>query len=123
LMQLKSYDKALVPLNHLLAAQTNNYSALMERAISHLELEHYDAAKADYETLAKVAPNYYQIDYGLQEVAFHQKDTNAAIKYIQLYLTNYYQSFPQNVTNFTPPETEEVKTLKQRLKELKNSAP
>jgi tetratricopeptide (TPR) repeat protein len=120
LMQLGSYNQALKPLNHLLALQTNNYTALLERAISNLQLTNYPAAKADYESLLKVAPKAYQIDYGLQEIAYHQKDTNALANYLKLYLTNYYGSFP---TNYTPPETEELKIIKQRLKELKNGAP
>ena len=120
LMQLGSSDKALKPLNHLLALQTNNYTALLERAISQLQLTNYSAAKADYESLLKVAPKAYQIDYGLQEIYYHQKDTNNLIKYLQLYRTNYFQSFP---TNYTPPETDELKLINQRLMELKNGAP
>jgi tetratricopeptide (TPR) repeat protein len=120
LMQLGSHDKALEPLNHLLTLQRTNYPALMERAICHLQLRDYPAAKADYEILAEAAPKYYKIDYGLQEVAYHQKDTNAIIKYCELYLTNYYRLFP---TNSTPTESDEVKFIKQRLQESKNGAP
>jgi tetratricopeptide (TPR) repeat protein len=119
-MQLGSYDKAVQSLNHVLTKEGENRYALLERAISQLQLHNYDAAKADYEKLAKAFPKAYQVYYGLQEVAYQQKDTNAVIKNIELYLTNYYQAFP---TNVTPVETDEVKSIKQRLKEFKNGAP
>jgi tetratricopeptide (TPR) repeat protein len=119
-MQLGSYDKALQPLNHILAKNGENRYALLERAISQLQLHNYDAAKSDYEKLAKAFPKAYQVYYGLQEVAYQQKDTNAVIKNIELYLTNYYQAFP---TNVTPVETDELKAVKQRLKDFKNGAP
>lgn len=119
-MELHSYDKALEPLNRLVAKDEKNIYALLERAITLLELHRYEDAKADYEKLAKAYPKAYQVYYGLQEIAYQQKDTNAVVKNIELYLTNYYGAFP---TNVAPPETEEVKSIKQRLKEFKNGAP
>jgi len=120
LMQLGSYDKALDPLNHLLSLQTSNYIAKLDRAISYLQLHDYSAAKSDYQALSAIAPKDFRNYYGLQEIAFQQKDTNALTNYIQLYLTNYYQYFP---TNRIPPENDEIKLIKQRLKESTNGAP
>ena len=122
-MQAGSYDKAIPPLNHLLTLQTNSYQAQLSRAISYLQISNYPSAKADYLALTQLDPKIvpirpYWVDYGLQEIAYHEKDTNDVIKYCQLYLTNYYQYFP---TNF--PEGAELKSIKQRLKEFQDGAP
>ena len=115
--------KALTPLNHLLGLQTNNYTALLDRAISQLELTNYSAAKADYEVLLKVAPTAYHVDYGLQEIAYREKDTNSLIKYLQFYLTNYSNYYAPFPANYTPPDKHEFELIKQRLKDLKTGAP
>ncbi len=108
LIQLKNYDAAIGPLSRLLDNQTNNYAALLDRAIAYYKVNNFDAAKADYATVAKVSPKAYQVYYGLGEIAYHQKDTPAAIKNYELYLTN------------APPSTvEEIKHVTRRLKELK----
>ena len=115
---------AIPPFNHLRTLQTNQYQALLDRAISYLQLSNYPAARTDYGTLAQVDPKMmpirpYMINYGLEEIAYHDRNTNDPIKYGQLYLTNYYQFFPTNYF----PENDEVKSIKQRLKEFQNGAP
>lgn len=112
LMQQKSYDQAIEPLNRILAQpeQTSNYVAQLNRAIAHFKVGHYEAAKSDYEAVGKGVPNAYQVYYGLAEIADHQKDNHAAIKNYELYLTN------------APPNTEEAKSVTARLKELKTGA-
>jgi tetratricopeptide (TPR) repeat protein len=111
LIQLKDYDKAIEPLSRLLVTQTNNYAALLDRAIANYKLNNLEAAKADYTSVAKVSPKAYQVYYGLGEIAYQQKDTPAAIKNYQLYLSN------------APPNTAEVTSVTARLKELKAGAP
>ena len=111
LIQLKSYDQAIAPLNQLLSVQTNNYAARLNRAITYYKLGNLAAAKPDYEAVGKVAPNAYQVYYGLGEIAYHAKDTPTAIKNYQLYLTS------------APPNTEETKLVSLHLKELKAGAP
>ena len=122
-MQTASYDKAIPTLDHLLTIQTNNYRALLDRAISYLEISNYPSARADYEALEQADPKDmpfppFKVDYGLQEVAYHDKSTNDVIKYSGLYLTNYYRFFPTN--RF--PESDEAKSIKKRLQVFQNGA-
>ncbi len=111
LIKLGSYDKAIMPLSDLISTQTNNFVAVLNRAIAYLQVSNLDAARRDYETVAKVAPKAFQVYYGLGEIAYRQHDTAAAIKNYQLYLTN------------APANTDEAKMIKTRLKELKTGAP
>ena len=57
------------------------------------------------------SPSVLQIQYGLGEIAWQKHDTNAAIQQYQLYLSN------------SPDNPEEIKTVRERLKELKPSSP
>jgi tetratricopeptide (TPR) repeat protein len=113
LMQLKSYDRAIEPLSHILnePSQTNNYAAQLNRAISYFKVGNYDAAKSDYEAVGRASPKAYQVYYGLAEIAYHEKDKNSAIRNYELYLTN------------APSNTQEAGTVNARLKELKTGAP
>ncbi len=117
LIKLGSYDKAILPLNDLISVQTNNFAAVLNRAIAYLQVSNLDAARRDYETVIKAAPKAYQIYYGLGEIAYRQKNTAAAIKYYDLYLANP----PANIKE--PKYAEEAKFIKARLKELKTGAP
>ena len=90
---------------------TNNYSALLNRAIACLRANKLDAAQRDYEVLQKAFPTAFQIYYGLAEIAWRKKDTNAAIRNYQLYLAN------------APTNTAEAKVVSERLKELKPGSP
>ncbi|HWF18478.1 MAG TPA: tetratricopeptide repeat protein [Verrucomicrobiae bacterium] len=109
LMQMKSYEQAIDPLTHYLAntKETNDYRGHLNRAIAYYKMGNYDAAKSDYEVVGRIDPKVYQVYYGLGEIAYLQKDKDAAIKNYQLYLTN------------APPDTEEAKNVNARLKELK----
>jgi len=46
-----------------------------------------EPAQRDYEILQKVFPTAFQIYYGLAEIAWQKKDTNAAIRYYELYFS------------------------------------
>ncbi|EEF61861.1 tetratricopeptide repeat protein [Pedosphaera parvula] len=111
LIQLKDYDGAIPPLNQLLNLQTNNYSAKLNRAIAYLHSGDLSAARKDYESITSVAPKVYQAYYGLAEIAYRNKDKPAAINYYKSYLTN------------APPDTDEVKQVESRLKELGAGSP
>lgn len=117
LMNLGSYDKAILPLNDIISAQTNNYLVILNRAMAYLQVSNLDAARRDYETVSKAVPKAYQVYYGLGEIAYRQKNTAAAIKYYELYLANP----PANVKE--PNYAQEAKFIKARLKELKTGAP
>jgi len=107
LLQSKAYDDAIAPFTHLLTLQTNNYAAQLNRAIAYLQLGKLDAARRDYEEVAKAVPRSYQAWFGLAEIAYRQKDAPTAITNYQIYLAK------------APPDTEEAKLVIARLKELK----
>jgi len=109
-MQIGAYEQAISPLTQVLAVDTNNYSALLNRAIAFLQRDKLDAARRDYEALQRAFPTAFQIYYGLAEVAWRKKDTNAAIRNYQLYLAN------------AQTNTAEAKLVSARLKELKPGA-
>jgi Flp pilus assembly protein TadD len=105
-LQLRNYAQALPPLTKALTLETNNHSALLNRAIANLGATNLDEAQHDYESLQKAYPTAFQIYYGLGEIAYLRQDTNAAIRYYQLYLTN------------SPPGNQEAEFVSDRLKKL-----
>jgi tetratricopeptide (TPR) repeat protein len=115
-LRISAFDKAVEPLTRVLTSETNNfsqlhYSALLDRAIAYLRSDKLDAAQEDYETLQKAFPAAYQLYYGLGEVAYRKKDTNAAVLNYQLYLAN------------APTNTPEASFVSKRVKDLTPSRP
>jgi tetratricopeptide (TPR) repeat protein len=110
-IQVGAFEKAIAPLTRALTLETTNYSALLNRAIAYLRADKLDAAQQDYEVLQKAFPTAFQIYYGLAEVAWQRKDTNAAIGNYELYLAN------------APTNTTEATLVSERLKELKPGSP
>jgi tetratricopeptide (TPR) repeat protein len=110
-IQVGAFDQAIPPLTQVLAMETNNYSALLNRAIAGLRANKLEAAQRDYELLQKAFPTAHQIYYGLAEIAWRKKDTNAAIRSYQLYLAN------------AQTNTAEAKLVSERLKQLKSGSP
>jgi tetratricopeptide (TPR) repeat protein len=106
LIQMHEYGQAIPTLTYLVNLQTNNYEARLNRGIANLQLGNLEAAKSDYEAVAKVSPQAYQAFYGLAEIAERNKNTPDAVKNYKLYLTN------------APPNTEEAKLVHARLKNL-----
>jgi tetratricopeptide (TPR) repeat protein len=109
-MQVGAFEQAIPPLNKVLAMDTNNYSALLNRAIAFLRSDKLDAAQRDYGVLQKAFPTAFQIYYGLGEIAWLKKDTNAAIRNYQIYQAN------------APTNTAEAKLVSARLEELKSGS-
>ena len=119
-MQAKTYASAIEPLTRVLALQATNTTARFYRAICYLQSDRLDDAQKDYETVQKISPNLlveqfrvypFQIYYGLGEIAYRRKDTNAAIGHYQAYLTNAITS------------SEEARSVARRLQELKGEKP
>ena len=111
---LGAYDQAIPTLTRVLKLGTNTpnyYVALLNRAMSYLRSEQFDAAQADSETLQKAYPKAFRVYYHLGEMAYRRKDTNAALRNYKLYLTN------------APPNTQEAQFVAGRIKELKPSTP
>jgi tetratricopeptide (TPR) repeat protein len=114
-LQAERYDEAILALTHLLTVETNmtdaHNTALLNRAIAYLKSGKLDEAQQDYETLQKSFPTAFRIYYGLGEIAYQRRDTNAAIRNYQLYLTN------------SPANPEEIDSVRGRLKELRPGYP
>ncbi|HVV01251.1 MAG TPA: tetratricopeptide repeat protein, partial [Verrucomicrobiae bacterium] len=86
-------------------------TALLDRAIAYLRGGEFDLSRKDYEALDKTIPSSYRIKYGLAEIAYRTRDTNAAIRNYQLYL------------GIAPTNTTEAAQVRDRLKELTGGKP
>jgi tetratricopeptide (TPR) repeat protein len=109
------YSNAIPIFNRVMALDTNTSSpgytmALMGRAAAYLKSEKLGEAKQDYETLQKRFPTDPRIYFGLGEIAYERRDTNAAILNYQHYLTN-------------APPSELTDTVRTKLKELRPGYP
>ncbi|MEY2467144.1 MAG: hypothetical protein QOD03_1665, partial [Verrucomicrobiota bacterium] len=106
-IQLGNYERAIPPLSAVLAQDTTNYPALLNRAIAYYRSDKLPEAQQDYQTLQSIYPKAYPVYFGLGEIAYRNKDTNAAIQYYNLYLSN------------SPPNNPELKVVRERLGSLK----
>ena len=86
-LQTARADLALPVLNRILSA-TNQPDAKLNRAIAYIQMSNYPAAQADCLELDTSLPNCYLAEYRLAQIAVLQNDTNQAIHYLQLCLTN-----------------------------------
>jgi predicted Zn-dependent protease len=105
-MQMTNFSQAIPPLTRALSIDSNNYTARFDRAIANLCLDQLDQAQQDYRILVRVFPGSFKVYYGLGEIAWRRKDTNAAIRFYRLYLTN------------SVPESPEAKMIAERLQSL-----
>jgi tetratricopeptide (TPR) repeat protein len=110
-LRMEQFSDAIAPLSRAISLAPTNTAALLYRAVAYLRSDKLDESQHDYETLAKLNPAAYQVYYGLAEVATHKKDTNAAIHYYQIYLTNMV------------PNSPEQKFIADRIKNLKTGLP
>lgn len=85
-IRANAHADAIQTLTRVLSLQPTNTAALLNRAIAHLQSEQLDAAQKDYETLSQFYTNSFRVLYGLGEIAFRRKDTNAAIRHYENYL-------------------------------------
>jgi len=114
-IQAGQFKEAIGPLSRAISLVTNDVevldSAMFNRAIANLQAGDLDAAAADYRALLPRYESAPQIHYGLAEIAFQRKDTNAAILSAERYL------------QLAPTNTDEAKNLQKRLDELKAGRP
>ena len=102
------FSNAIPPFTRSLAV-TNSYGARLGRAKAYLQIGRLDAAEADYQELRRAFPAAYRACFWLGDIAWQKKDTNAAIRYYQQYLSN------------TVARSEEVRIAAARLKSLQQS--
>jgi tetratricopeptide (TPR) repeat protein len=115
-LHLNAYETAIPALTRELTLDTNSLSefhrtALLNRAIAHFRLSHWDESKSDYEALQKSLPSDIRIFYGLGEIAYRTRDTNAALRNFNLYLAN------------GPKGTLEARHVTDCVNELKGGSP
>ena len=117
-IQLGDYERAIPALTSVLTLGTNSnqrldtyYKAHLNRAIALLGCNKLEEAQHDYESLQKVFPTAYPVYYGLGEIAWRQKNTNAAIRNYELYLTN------------SVADSDEAKLVAERLTSLRSTSP
>ncbi len=111
LVEVSDFDQAIRAFDKVLTLEPNNATALLYRAIANLRADHLDAALKDYEVIQQHYPKLHQAYYGLGEIAYRRKDTNAAIGYYEAYLTN------------SPPNRTERDLIVNRLRQLRGEAP
>lgn len=115
-IQLGRFQDALPPLNRVLEIKTSSEEmvqrARFNRGIAFLQLGQLAEAQKDYLELQKVYTNSFPVFYGLGEIAYRSKDTNAAI--------NYYESYLRVLSN--APASDESSLVRARLQELKPGA-
>ncbi len=92
-------------------AVTNVSGARLDRAYAYARSGRLDAAEADYKEVLRAFPNDHRAYYGLGELAWHNKDTNAAIRYFQECLSK------------ASPSTKEYEFAAGRLKSLQQEGP
>lgn len=107
LIQMNNYSNAIPFFNQALTIETNNAQAIFNRAVACLRTDQLEPAKKDYLNLLDRFPHEYKIYYGLGEIGWRQRDTNAAIEFYEGYL------------KYAPQDYEEYKQVQSRLAELR----
>lgn len=95
-MCLSNFVAAIPPLNRAVSLQPTNSNARLFRAVAYLQSGRLDEAQHDYDTLEKTDPaKKLETNYGFAELARLKKDTNTAIRYYQLCLSEMPQNSPR----------------------------
>jgi Tfp pilus assembly protein PilF len=66
---------------------TNSSGIQINLALAYLRAGQLDAAETNYQALLQASPPVYRGYYGLGEVALERRNTNAAIRYFEDYLS------------------------------------
>ena len=94
LIKAQRSAEAISVLNRLLAI-TNSPEAKFNRGLAFQQSSNYPAAKADYLALQELAPNSMVLNFCLGDLATQQHDTNQAMYYYILCLSNAPAGSPQ----------------------------
>jgi tetratricopeptide (TPR) repeat protein len=107
-MQLSRFDAAVTTLTTAVSLAPIDERVRLHRAMAYLGSSQFDTARGDYQELLKTSESRQLALYGLGEIAWRQKDTNAAIQ--------FYQDFISN----SPPKSLRHAVATGRLKKLKS---
>jgi tetratricopeptide (TPR) repeat protein len=110
LLQTKQPNLAVPVLNHVLSL-TNSTEAKLYRMLANIATTNFDAARTDCVDLQNTAPNSFLGEYGLAKIAELQHDTNQAIQYLTICLSN------------APPKSPQWQDLRKRLDDLQPPPP
>ncbi|HEV2695534.1 MAG TPA: tetratricopeptide repeat protein [Verrucomicrobiae bacterium] len=94
LIQSKKAEAAIPVLNRVMTL-TNLPSIRLNRAIAYLQLTNLPAAEQDYTQLVDTVVDQFSVNYGLGQIALDRGDTNTAVHYFGLCLTNAPANSPR----------------------------
>jgi tetratricopeptide (TPR) repeat protein len=106
-IKLRSYTAAVSTLSQLLQLQPKNYRALLNRAVSEIQIKQFQAAKDDFTEMGKVLPDQsYLAEYGLADVAAAEGDKAEEVNRLKRCVSS------------APEETSEYRRATNRLHNL-----
>lgn len=111
LSQLEDFTNAIATFTRVLNLETNNYNAMLHRGYACFKSDRLAEARCDYEALRKVFPSSLEVNSGLAEIALRLKDTNSALHYYRLCLSN------------SNPNLEQSRSINERIKSLQGETP
>ncbi|HEY5912955.1 MAG TPA: tetratricopeptide repeat protein, partial [Verrucomicrobiae bacterium] len=114
-LKLNDFTNSAAAFTTLVRLGTNDfpdlyYPALINRGFAFWKSGKLDEARRDYESLRQSFPNAPQFSYSLGEIAYTKKDTKAAIRNYELFLSR------------APTNTAEASNVLARLKELRGGS-
>jgi tetratricopeptide (TPR) repeat protein len=81
---INSFPAAITTLSQVLQIQPRNYTALLNRAMSEIQLKQFQAAIDDFKALGKILPQQsYLAEYGLADVAAAEKKQDEEIDHLK----------------------------------------
>jgi tetratricopeptide (TPR) repeat protein len=86
---------AIVTLTQALALDATSVSARLFRAVAYLQTRKLEAARQDYQMVLNHPATAPSALFGLGDIAWRERDTNAMISYYQAFLTNNVATSPQ----------------------------
>ena len=106
-MQMGQYAKAVELSNQVIEADSRNFDARLNRAISRYRMGDHENAKRDYEAVADSLPDHHAVYYGLGQIAKAAGDVSTAVSHFERYL------------ELAPAETGQHREVRKALAELK----
>jgi tetratricopeptide (TPR) repeat protein len=104
-----SFKAAIATLGRVLQIQPKNYTALLNRALSEIQIKDFQAAKDDFKAMGKLLPHQsYLADYGLAEVAAAEKNKAEEMDFLK------------RCIHSAPEESSEFQSATNRLHELES---
>jgi tetratricopeptide (TPR) repeat protein len=108
-IRMGAYREAIPPLDKALKLEPDNFNALLNHGIANLQVMNLDAARQDYETLARRVPKpMYSVHYALGEIAYAKKQKKTALEHYEKYL------------KLAPRGTAEMQAILSRVQRLKS---